>query len=207
MLKIWLFCFSIGIAGIPLSAQNSLTGKSPDQVNRAENAIKTLKNGVLIVSIPSNYNKITNLKKMVATTDGREEVRFKNILQTTIDETQKTARDIVSSMDSVYRFSPVLYMYDTAAPALKKGIITNCFLDKSLNPDPNLSLNGRPYLVFKKNPFEDNWLVTDADLEVLQPPFPFKTPGRGVLIFRLSMKFTARYINTKMNEYYLSLDQ
>lgn len=207
MLKIWFISFLIGLVWIPTSAQTISNGKPMDQVIRAEDAIKALKNGVLIVSIPSNDKKITHLKKLVATTGGTQKARFESLLQATIDETQKNAREIVNAVDSVYKFSPVLYMYDTAAHDLKKGIISGCFLDKSLNPDTAISLNGRPYLVFKQNPFEDNWLVTDANLEVLQPPFPYKTPGRRILIFRLSMKFTVRYLDAKMKEYFLSLDQ
>lgn len=207
MLKIWTLCFSIVIAGLPLSAQTPPIGKQADQLQRAENAIRALKNGVLIVSIPSNDNKITHLKKLVATTGGAQKVRFESLLQATIDETKKTAIEIVSAVDSNYKFSPVLYIYDTAVIDLKRGVFSGIFLDKSLKADPSISLNGRSYLVLKQNPFEDNWLVTDTALEVLQSPFPYKTPGRRILIFRLSMRFTARYLNARLNEYFISLEQ
>lgn len=201
-LKIYIFFCSVWAFGLKLPAQDLMTGKPADEKVRSEKAIQALKNGVLIVSIPGNHNKITYLQKLAENTKGAQKARFEQILQETVYETNRTALGIVKAIDSSYNFSPVLFMYDTATTLLKNGRRSGFFLDKSLRIDTTISLGDRPFLVFKQNPFADNWLMMDDSFKLLNPPFPYKTPGRRILIFRLSMNFTIKYINKELKEFY-----
>jgi hypothetical protein len=173
------------------------------QSELAKKAIKDLKEGVMVVRVPCNYNKIINLEKLIATTEGARKSRFSRMLERTIAETQSEANQVMSAFESFYTFSEVLFIYDTAAVALKNGRQSGIFLDKSLKIDPAISLNNRPFLIFKKNPFQDFWTVGDATIRDIGKPFPYKTPYRQVLIFRIPISAVVAYLNTKLSAYYL----
>ncbi len=171
--------------------------------DRAISAVRALKEGVLIVVIPANQQKAAKLEEFISQSKGSRRQYFETLLEETRAETEAVATDIVRSMQSEYHFSDMVFVYDTAVNQLRQGIYSGYFLDTLLKPAPALSIAGRSYFIFKQNPYEDNWLVADSSLETMAPPFPYKTPGRRILIFRLSMRFTARYLDKKLSSFYL----
>ena len=99
------------------------------RLNRAFSAINDLKEGVLIVRLPSKANKIAEINKILSskTLDQADRRRMNKILDSTIAERDTYNLEIINSFRSFYDFSAYRFMLDTATTHLNKGVREGIF--------------------------------------------------------------------------------
>ena len=164
-----LFLFAAGIA----SAQ------MPDPAQ----AVRDLNEGVLVVRLRTQSNKIGKLEEYL----GRETPgtsayeRLAQQLEETIRETTLENDRLVSAFADLYRFSDVLFVYDTLAPRLKEDDPSGIFMREPGAIDPSLSLDGRPFLIASMGVIvsgqaasghDESLVVYDRRFNALPRPFP-----------------------------------
>lgn len=149
---------------------------------RSQEAIKALKEGVLVVRLPSKRNKIKALKEVLMdkTIDVSYKRRTKKLLDKTIEERDTYGKEMIAAFEEYYNFSKYLFIYDTAANHLVKGDFENIFLDKDLQPLANTTLENENYYVLRNGTTDPSntagveaLVVADADNVDLEKPFPY----------------------------------
>ncbi len=147
----------------------------------AADALQAIKEGVLIVRLASNSRKLEELDKLLANKDLNENrrQRLQEMKDQTVAETSEENRLVVEAFNTFYDFSDLLFMYDADVQRLKQGEQSGYFLDKNLQVDPNISLNGRSYIIaFYGNNLSSalkerkSVFVVDTNNIDLPPPFP-----------------------------------
>lgn len=148
---------------------------------KAYNAIKDLKEGILIVRLETNSRKIKELEKLLSDPgiNAGNKKRLEYMLDETREQTASMNGILVEAFKTYYMFTEIRFMYDTAAHQLANGVEKGIFLNDGLQPDPSISLDGKSYLVvYHGKPFnsqiqQSNFLVVlDSDFHQLQTPFP-----------------------------------
>lgn len=154
-------------------------GKGPDPMSPFE-AIEVLKNGTLVVRLSTNANKIEALEKKLATTaNEKERLRYQQMLDKTRLETRTHNLWLMEAFDSNYTYSKVIFMPDTAATNLKKGIKKGIFYGADLKIDPESSVGDDFLVAYYGKSFSgddagnDGINVLDGNLQPLRAPFPF----------------------------------
>lgn len=166
-------------------------------------AIRDLKKGVLIVRLKSDIKKMEAMKK-------------RNMNQL-VEET-KTKRDNenglwMEAFAREYKFSEVLFTYDTLRRTALESGCENCFLNDNFEIDPNISLKDRPFLMLYWNNSQrvgsEGLMFRDPDFQVMKRPFPYliKTSSIGELMRRSSDKQVnfervIRKMNKKLLRFY-----
>ncbi|MCP3930270.1 MAG: hypothetical protein GY705_14345 [Bacteroidetes bacterium] len=179
--KEWaLFCFFI-LPIIFLFAQEPAFSAKIDKVKKAENAIETLKNGKLIVQLPSDHRKITSMQKLVDSpkVDEKEKKRLKQLLETTVQENKEHNRLLIQAFREYYDFSEIYFIHDTASMHLKKGVMTGIFLDDNLKENASISPELSDYLILRRgltdyatSARKEALIFMDAHHEYPPKPFP-----------------------------------
>jgi len=139
---------------------------------RARTAIKELKEGILIVTIPTFQKKIDTLESLIKREDNeKERLWLGEQLAKTKKESNLAPTQIQESFRLYYDFSEVLFMEDTSTTHLKSGNYKNIFLNQG-----NVNLKGRNFFVHKPSVLRTSNLLRDAtvdkDFVPLEPPFP-----------------------------------
>ena len=162
-----------------LMAQPEDTGASPRR--KAYESIKALKEGILVVCLPSNHNKIKALSALLNNPQvgETEKKRIQEQLATTISESQSDNKITIAAFRQEYRFSEIYFAYDTAVIQLRNGIPGGFFLNDSLEVVPRTSLAGKPWFVLRmgytdatQNSGAEAFMLSDSNLNELPPPFP-----------------------------------
>lgn len=146
----------------------------------AEDAIRRLKNGALIMRLPAYAQKIAALEEIIATNNDQSAVRRSKKL---LAKTQKEAREenlrIIRSFRKFYNFSTVYFTYDTSITTLRSGAYQGIFLNDDLSPAPQISLpNGNFLLVHigytdpATTQRSEALILTDLSLTQIAAPFP-----------------------------------
>jgi hypothetical protein len=142
--------------------------------------IQALKDGVLLVRLPTGSAKIAKLQELIEREESGSayEKRLQEELVRTRTDTERQNRVLVQAFRDIYKFSDAMFFFDTSAPALKAGNHAGIFLDDSLQPDPGLSLDGRFYLVAaigvtQEAALDDALIVYDAQFDPMPKPFPY----------------------------------
>jgi hypothetical protein len=170
-----IFCFSISFA----TAQE----KKPTKRDTAYAEIKKFKESTLIVSLTSNYKKVQALQKLANSTEleKNKKERIRDQIATTLAETAYENKLIYQAFEKYYKFSKVLFMYDTATVALtKEERKIGLFLDENLVIDQSLKLQTEDFYILKfastdpsTTAAADAMIITDQYLENLKRPFPY----------------------------------
>lgn len=173
-----LFCV---LCSIFLWMGNAQAQGQPATATSAKTAIKSLKNGMLVMRLVSNSRKIEALEKLVqsASSDGAK-ARYSRMLDDTRQETQNQNRWMVTAFQQHYSFSKVVFMYDNATQAFKSGTRKGIFLDpNSLEIDPAISLDTDTFFVawYGVIPSDEassveGINVADSAMQELKYPFP-----------------------------------
>lgn len=139
---------------------------------RARTAIKELKKGILIVTIPTFQKKIDMLKSLIK----REAHTRKRLYLEEELAKAKQGRDLApnqikESFRLHYDFSAVLFIDDTASTHLKKGNYENIIFDTTA-----INLKEQNFFVHKPSVLQTSNLariaIVDKHFVPLEPPFP-----------------------------------
>jgi len=189
------------------------------RAEQAAAAIKDLKDGVLVVRLRSDQRKIEALEGQLATPNLKE--KYRQRLQKLLDDTRREKevenKSLVAAFRKHFDFSEVLFMYDTATYLVKKGLQEGYFLNDSLQADPHLSLQGRPFRLVRfgsKSGMKQRKSLIGMDLDFRDLPAPFPSSGNVsfwegiVLIFKKDKNWKSDYhfhvsrFNDQLHKFY-----
>lgn len=174
---IWLiiFCFSFSYA----TAQE----KEPTRRDTAFAKVKNLKESTLVVRLTSHHKKVQALQKLANSPEleKRKKERIRHQIATTLAETAYENKLIYQAFEKYYKFSKVLFMYDTATTTLtKEKRRIGLFLDGNLVIDQSLRLQTEDFFILKFDRTDpattaaaDAMIITDQHFQDLKRPFPY----------------------------------
>lgn len=143
------------------------------EVTEAERGLSSLQQGILLVRLKTGSNQIKLLQQAGKNEEAEEIARFW--------ETENKA--IVKAFLKEYKFSPVLFFYNTATDSVRTRQTRGIFLNDSLQRLPDDLLGNRPYLIAELDELDapsSNFglpalVVRDSSLKQLGRPFPYFT--------------------------------
>lgn len=146
----------------------------------ASDAIQSLKNGALVMRLPTYAKKIAALEDIIARNSDEASVRrARTLLEQTVTETKEENLRIIRSFREFYNFSAVYFMYDTSLTALAKGARKGIFLQDDLSPNPALSLQSDQFIIAQIGYTDpattaraEALILTDLSLKRIEAPFP-----------------------------------
>lgn len=153
-----------------------------ERVVLAEQSIKDLKDGTLVLRLKSKRNKIEKLEELLAKSDIKESVRssLNDELKKTIDQRNRYNISLINAFEENYSFSNIYYMYDTASVSLRNGTRSGIFLDKSLELDSAIEIPEGAFFVAKTGTTNSTsttgveaLVIMDDQLKDMQRPFPY----------------------------------
>ncbi len=145
--------------------------------------MEELKHGTLVIRLATNTRKLASIKKAIKLANNeKERNRLGAMLEKTALDTRNQNLWLKAAFDSIYTFTPVLFMPDTVAIQLKTGVRQGIFLGPSLDKiDPSLTLDGKFFVAFYGANTSDEKTnnqgitVLDSTLQSLRSPFPYFT--------------------------------
>ena len=147
--QILLFIFNLFIASLVYGQTNE--GGAVDLVC-AETILKDLKNGVLLVKIPTGYKKISEINKTLA--KGKDNSRLIAARDKEMAHITKAQQGLMHGFKQFYTFSSFIGVYDTNyAKVLKNPAITGVFIDTSFKEVKDFSLSGKTFATFREDQF------------------------------------------------------
>ena len=186
-----------------------LSGLAPLQAQDPDTAIHQLKEGILIVRLPSFKNKIDTLQNLLAkTAEGPQKKRLAILLSEAIEERDSTRADYMGAFRDHYNFSKVAFVMDhdfrdperaayfgTDGASLSTGSFRNVPIY---------------YLFFERTDESgiDALVIYDREHRRIPPPFPnnFIQGGLGFLFISLEGKSFANWrvkkLNKKLRKFY-----
>ena len=187
---IWLV---LGLYNAPLHAQ----GMEPAE------AIKALREGYLIIRLPSYRAKIDTLESIILRTqDSNNRHRLERLLNETIETRDSLQAGYLRAFSNHYHFSKVAYVYDYDARNLEKATFFN-LNGNSLN---RAEFAGVPifYLYFERTAESkiDGLVIYDQQLKIVPRPFPnnFTRSGLNLLFLKISDKNFPAWRVSKMQK-------
>ncbi len=199
MKTIILFLFLLSASGLAISQE----AQDPAE------AIRELKEGVLVVRLRTQANKMARLEELMAK-ESPGNIMHKRLAYE-LEETRKDAayenRLLVEAFRNNYRFSEVLFLPDSLAPMLKAQKQEGIFLNDSLQLDPGISLGGRSYLVAGMGNTDPSvsvlgseaLLMFDRSYDRMQAPFPQSSGMSGIRQWYKSFSLDDR----ELQEYFI----
>lgn len=179
----------------------------------ADDAIDILKNGALIMRLPSNAKKIAALEDIISRNEDPAAVRrATKLMEETQAETREENQRIIRFFREFYKFSAVYFMYDTSLSTLAGGARRGIFLRDDLSPDPTLSLPNDQFLLAQigytdqsSSARAEALIITGLDMKPIQAPFP-SAIRYNTLSELFGLKDTARerqvkLLNKKLGQY------
>ncbi|MCB0560657.1 MAG: hypothetical protein KDD09_16995 [Phaeodactylibacter sp.] len=178
-----IFCFNLFLlwAGPATGQETPLPRQERTEI--AQESIKALYGGTLIVRLPSFQTKIDGMKGVLSSSgpDSPNRARIEKMLKETLDNRQEFNQNMIAAFQEEYHFSEVYFMLDTATAALKSGQLQGIFLNSSLEIDPNIHLDGPPpYFVLRFGSTSDMstdgveaMVIMDGQFQDLDKPFPY----------------------------------
>ena len=166
-------------------------------IEASTQSIKELKQGVLVVIIPSYHQKIKALEELVNDPKTKTSVKNRNkkLIESTRVDQQKTAQEIQKDFTENYNFSELAFIYDTTTVhLLKNGIKKGVFL----KDEQQIDLTDKSVFFLRYGHTDRTtttgragWIVTDNQLQDLQKPFPYYVTVFQPLKMILRSFFTA----------------
>ncbi len=157
----------------------SLAGMQAQTI-AAEDAIRQLKNGALIMRLPCYAKKIAALEYIIANNSAPSAVRrAKKLLKETQTEAREENLRIIRLFRKHYNFSAVYFTYDTSITTLRRGAYQGIFLNDDLSPAPQISLPNGDFLLAHIGYTDpattlrsEALILTDLSLKQIAAPFP-----------------------------------
>jgi hypothetical protein len=176
----------------------------------AASHIRDLHQGILLVRLPSNRNKIQALADLLAQNDleARDRERLEKTLQATKRETELMHHDYICAFREEYDFSRYAFFLDYNTPQLRDGkmpIVHNAGSDTEPLPENNwyiLSVGHTPNMQI------EGMQVLDSTFTSLEKPFPATVLTSGVAGIVAGWKFDnpvrahVRRLNRKLHKFY-----
>lgn len=146
-------------------------------------SIRELKDGVLVVRLRTQSNKIARLKEYIAKEPAGSPTasRLAAQLNETEEQVATENRLLAMAFREMYQFSEVLFVADTLAPRLDEQDPGAIFLDENLQPDPSRSIGRRSFLVAGMGTAsysdaaagnDESLVVYDRNFNRMEKPFP-----------------------------------
>ena len=215
---ITLLLFSTKVA----FAQNDPFLPAKERKAIAIKEIKTLKDGVLVVRLPSNSKKMAALQALIDGGKLKKATlkRTQEQLESTKYTTKLFSETMIRAFEAYYQFSDVLFMYDTAATQLKGGQLSGFFLNDSLEVAPSAGLKDTSFLVLRfgltrssRGQSIEAAVLMDRQMDDMLPPFPYYVKMNnfssimGTLFpktnqFERSLGKAVRRLNAQLFSYY-----
>ncbi|MEO1513623.1 MAG: hypothetical protein AAFV95_01380 [Bacteroidota bacterium] len=177
------FFLAASVWAQPASGEKETDAAAGDPLEQSIAAIKELKDGVLIVRLPSKHRKIEQLTQLLDNDklSKRKRKRMQKLLDQAIEQRDRDGEGIWDAYTKNYDFSELYFTYDTSTVHLKNGLQSGFFLNAQKEVDPSISLAGRPfYLVGKgkvrereNSPGLDAFVILDKDFKRMKGPFPY----------------------------------
>lgn len=171
---------------------------------RARTAIKELKGGILVVTIPTFQKKIDTLESLIK----REEKEKKRLWLAEELAKAKRVRDISpvqikKSFRLYYDFSEVLFIDDTSSIHLKRGNYKNIAVNNE-----SINLEERNFFVHKPSVLQTSnqarIVTVDKNFVPLEPPFPHI---KRILYNTLKYSYYSKYDEVFGEQYVKALNQ
>lgn len=180
-----------------IMASTSLYSQDPDS------SIHQLKNGYLIVRLPSYKNKIDTLQNMIARAEeGAGKKRLSSLLTEAIEQRDSTRSDYMNAFRQYYNFSKVAFIMDYDSRQKSKGRYFG-FADEPVSIDV-ISSEPVYYLHFERTTDSkiDAVVIYDAEQRRIPRPFPnnFARGGISFLFVSVEGKSFAEWRVKKMNK-------
>ena len=184
-----------------------------EAVESAERHIVKLKNGILLVRLPSNARKIEAIQTMLDTADldQKDQEKLVKLLETTMAETEDFNSTVIEGFSERYDFSDVGYFYDSDSRLIKSGekrpFDSDLKTPKSIDTEATwyiLSIGNTPGMSIK------GYVVLDTNLDPLPRPFPATVTRGGFnaiveLFTNDPEKRNIERLNKKLHKYYDSV--
>ena len=173
-LSVFLFVALSFFPEFSYTQQEGVASREEVRVDGAE-AIKTLKDGYLLVRLTSDKRKIEELERQVAAypSDRKLSKKLANTIAYRIEFNEK----LKEGFEEHYDFSKVLYFHDYDAKKLLAGDRRGIFLNESFEVDPDISLGTEDFLVLSEGSAGDSgieaYIVHDSKMDPLEKPFPY----------------------------------
>jgi hypothetical protein len=176
---VYVFILFFIAGSVNISAQDT---PYSDRKEIANEAIKLLKDGILIIRLKSKHNKLVALNELLEqkTPNTSEYEDIQAEIQNTIYERDRFNRSLVESFEKGFTFSDIYYVYDTASTSLRSGVRQGIFLNASLELDPNIEIPDKPFFVGKigntnsaSTTGVEALVLMDRGLNDLERPFPY----------------------------------
>ncbi|MFK7935171.1 MAG: hypothetical protein AB8G22_16790 [Saprospiraceae bacterium] len=185
--RIW---FSLILMFFIFNIANAQNTTKQATLERAENAIRTLSDGILVVRLQSNQKKIKALEDLVE--NKKMSARNLKNLNRELEETKINTKEknslLMKSFADNYNFSDVLFMYDYDTEKLLTAEQEGYFLGKDLIVDAKLSLNDNNFLTLRFGTTDlattsgvEGMIITDQELKDLDIPFPYAYKEGGFM--------------------------
>ncbi len=205
LLKTYKVLLFLGIAFFSNTHINPLKAQDIDPVQ----SIRDLKDGYLLLRLPSSKAKIDTLQALVArSTDISNQKHLQKQLDQAIEERDTLVANYIRALRDVYHFSKVGYYFDYES---RNGTSAHFY-----NVDGTLilkeELTSRPvfYMYFERTEESeiDALVIYNAQGKVIPPPFPnnFSRSGINFLFLKVSERSFPEWrmdkINKKLTKYW-----
>lgn len=158
-----------------------------------EDPILNLKEGVLVVRLRTQSNKVDKLKEWMAKESPGTPVyqKLETQLAETIAGIERENKLVREAFGSLYNYSEVLFFFDTLAPVLRNGKTSGIFLNERMEVDPQLSLGDRFYMVAgigttpssEGASSQEQLIIYDRNFNFMTKPFPGYSRRFGLRAF------------------------
>lgn len=142
-------------------------------LNYAQTLIKDLKDGYLIVRLHYNQSQILHFTKIMEDeASSSKEIKMAKIELKNITAARDNFNQILmTSIDSVYGFSKVRYIYDKDYSETNIDQNNSSFLNVNMKTDPILGIGDSKYLVFGYIDYTTSSGHSNQDFRLLTPDF------------------------------------
>ena len=199
LLKTYKVLLLTGIVTFSINVLHPLQAQDPDP----EQAILQLKEGFLIVRMPTSKPKIDTLTARVArTTDPDSKLQLQKQLDDAIEERDTLIEDYTKAFSQVYTFSHSAYYLDYEGRNLSNTPYYH--MDGSLVSKEEIDQKPVFYLFFDRaeDGNTDLLIIRNREGKEIPPPFPnrFSRSGINFLFLKISERSFAEWRIEKINE-------
>lgn len=153
-----------------------------EALDSARANISLLKRNTLVVRLKTGHKKAEILKKLLEspTLSEKYRKRYQRMLDQTISRTKLENEHLRNAFLLHYHFSKVMFMPDTAATSLKKGVRKGIFYNEKLELDTSLTLTGNYFVAYhessdshsSRHTAKEGLRIVDKNYQPLKYPFP-----------------------------------
>lgn len=191
------FFLIFSFLGAALLAQNEPAASSENPSSSLVDLLDQMKEGALIIRIPTNAKKMAAIVEMMGQSNLSEaqRERLEAQLQSTQEATEAMYQDIRKSFNTFYQWSAAIYyLPDYAVTDFLEGAQAGQFLNEKMEQDPSIVLQESAYWFgVVNNPTDPTGsiyksiIVKDENWETLPAPFPHTKENLGT---KLRIVFT-----------------